>query len=371
MLNIIADIPSKFWDENILTMIDGIKGMLSGAMFVGTAKEIAAILSLIYLSVKAYAMILGEGKFEVMPLFRPFVLTLAIVNFGLYAGIVGAPGSSAEDEMKTVFMGNATVMDDLMQTKQTASDLLFDNIMAHTNEAKAPIVAGMDALTGGDPATINGLLHPLDKASAEVSHAANGLQATLVVWERLLWVKVSMVVQGWITGFVLALFKGVAYCIFFIQLILMHILLILGPISFAFSIIGAFRDSWIQWTARYVAVSFYGTIAFIVLNIALVIINYGFRQEISRLDQINALNDYAAQFIRAVDHTDNFVGYLMIGLLVTIGGLLSIPEVTSWILSAGTSGSVLHGTAVGTARAAGSAAVNAAKTAGKAATTLL
>ena len=100
-------------------------------------------------------------------------------------------------------------------------------------------------------------------------------------------------------------------------MILMHILLILGPISFALSIIGAFRDSWVQWTARYIAVSFYIAIGMIVLNMAILIISYGMQQEISRMQQI-------------LDK--------------------AVPAVSGWIVGGGDSGSVMHGTGVATAK---------------------
>ena len=69
-LAVFLDIPNKFWDPNIMDLIRGIQLQLGSGEFIAIAKEVAAILSLMYLSVKAYAMILGEGRLEIMQLFR-------------------------------------------------------------------------------------------------------------------------------------------------------------------------------------------------------------------------------------------------------------------------------------------------------------
>ena len=98
---------NSFWDPNLMSLIDGIKSILPNDSFVSTAKEIAAVLALIYLSVRAYAMIVGEGKLEVMQLFRPFIITLVIVNFGTYAAIVDMPGKATGNKAQANFEANA------------------------------------------------------------------------------------------------------------------------------------------------------------------------------------------------------------------------------------------------------------------------
>src|ERR1700712_2956829 len=94
---------NPFWDNNIADLITGIKDSLPNQQLTSIAKEAAAVFSLLYLSIKAYAMMIGEGKFEIMPLFRPFIITLVIVNFGLYTTIAGYPGSASGEMGKASF----------------------------------------------------------------------------------------------------------------------------------------------------------------------------------------------------------------------------------------------------------------------------
>jgi hypothetical protein len=343
------DIPNKFWDPNIMDLIRGIQLQLGSGEFIAVAKEVAAILSLIYLSVKAYAMILGEGRLEIMPLFRPFLITLVIVNFGLYASVAGGLGNAAATTEEGLFQANASHMDDLMFTKDSLSTSFWTRVLDSTSQIRNQIseqdnISSDKVIDQGDASWLMGGI------SRAVAHAQNAIGSYITIYEQLAWAKLSMWLQGLIESIALSIFKGIAYCLFFIQMILMHILLILGPVSFALSIVGAFRDSWVQWTARYIAVSFYTAIGMIVLNMAILIISYGMQQEISRMQQILD-KAIGPDFYQSVIHIDNFLGYLLIGLLVAIGGIITVPAVSGWIVGGGDSGSVMHGAAVGSARA--------------------
>lgn len=335
----LLDTLNPFWDPNLMKLIEGIKSALPASPIAGVARSIAAVLSLVYLSVRAYAMLVGEGKLEVMQLFRPFVITLVIVNFGLYTSLVEAPGKAAGNSAKAQFTANATIVEEKFDEKERKVDALLTFCMEQINEIKKIYYdADKDDTNWKDFASLGTRRELLD------------LGASITVYEKLFWIKISIWLQNFIMWIVMGIFKGVCYCIFFVELILLHILLILGPISFAFSIGGAFRDSWITWTARYISVSFYTCIGFIVLNIALAIIMYGLDQEINRLNQLEALQNLQAAWIAAISHTDNFIGFMFIAIVVALAGIISVPVISTWIIQTAGAGSTFFGTAVQTAR---------------------
>ena len=109
-----------FWDPEIMNLIDGIKSQLDTGGLVSVSLEIAAVLSLIYISIKAYAMMVGEGKLEIMTLFRPFIITLIIVNFGTYVNIVSWPGNKAGNGARDKFTANAQNIDVAMDSKRAS-----------------------------------------------------------------------------------------------------------------------------------------------------------------------------------------------------------------------------------------------------------
>jgi hypothetical protein len=339
---------NPFWDTNIMNLINGIKTALPDQSLASVAKEVAAVFSLIYLSLKAYAMMAGEGKLEIMPLFRPFVITMVIINFGLLTTIVGYPASAADSEAQTNFEGNALQMDQDLDTKTTLTDTLFSRLIQNTNELKK-LYYNDDNETVSDQ--VDNVL------SLGTKDLSANMMAYITVYEQLLWVKLSMWLQGFIMWIVLGIFKGICYCLFFLQLILLYILTCLGPLSFAFSIAGPFKDAWVQWVARYIGVSFYSTIGFIVLNIAVAIMDYGLQQEIDRLTQVLAVKDIQDQFLASVQHVDNFIGYLFIALVTAVGGIISTPVVATWIVQTAGAGNAFFGTYVQTVKGAGSAVV--------------
>lgn len=346
---------NPFWDSNILDLIKGIKDSLPDQQLTSIAKEIAAVFALIYLSVKAYAMIIGEGKFEVMPLFRPFIITIVITNFSLFSEIVGYPGSASGEIGKANFEANANIMDQDMDTKDKLTDDLFKTLIENTTQLKDYYVQSSKAEQGVGDQLADAAINMMTLGTSE---AMTELNAYITVYEQLLWIKLSMWMQGFITWIVLGIFKGVCYCLFFLQLILLYVLGCLGPISFAFSIAGPFKESWVQWVARYVAVSFYSTIGFIILNVACAIMNYGINQEISRLSQLLAKKNAVAEFLASVEHVDNFIGYLFIAMVTAVAGIVSTPVVSSWIIGSVSTGTAFFSTFVNTAKAGGSASTN-------------
>jgi hypothetical protein len=356
---------NPFWDKNIADLITGIKDSLPDQELIGIAKEVAAAFALIYLSIKAYAMIIGEGKFEVMPLFRPFIITLVIVNFGLFTSIAGYPGTASGEIGRASFEANAKIMDQDMDTKDQLTTELFQTLISNTTQLKDYYIQSSKADQSVGDQVVDATLNALTLGTME---ALSELNAYITVYEQLLWIKLSLWLQGFVTWIVIGIFKGICYCLFFLQLILMYVLACLGPLSFAFSIAGPFKDSWVQLTARYIAVSFYSTIGFIILNISCAIMNYGLNQEISRLSQLLAKKDAVAEFIASVEHVDNFVGYLFIAIITAIAGILATPIVSTWIIGTVGAGTAFFGSYVSTVKATGSAGTS---VAGKVASPLL
>ena len=346
-MSIFLSTANPFWDPNILQLFSGIEAQLGGAAFVGAAKNIAAILSIIYLSVRAYSMIIGEGSLQIMELFRPFVIILVILNFSTFATIVASIGKGTENSIRAKFEGNAKTNDALLTKREELTSTLINQV--ETNKQKmidkrviAERIKRQDQGAGG-----SGILGGIEEG---INDFGNAMLQSLVIEAQIGWARLSLFIQELITNFVLSCFKGIAYCMFFIQLILKHIMLVLGPISIAMSIAGPFKNSWVEWTKRYIAISFYATITFMVLNISLAIVQYGFEQEISRLNFILESVNVEEEFIAKVTNMGSYLGLLIIALLTTVGGIMQIPAVAGWIVGGDAGGQVMFQTAAGTAK---------------------
>lgn len=352
---------NPLWDENLIDLFNGIKVALPDGTLATIAKQIAAIFALCYLAFKAYTMIVGEGRFEIMPLFRPFVIALCIINFGLITTLVGLPGQAATDTMGDKFHINSVSVDQALDEKKALSDSLFKELIAHTNEIAPKF--------GGVTGTGIGELPDIAKAlpGAETVEVMGNLQSYITVYEQLLWMKLSMWLQQFIEWVVVAIFKGICYCIFFLQLIILAVLTWIGPISFAFSIASPFRNSWVHWAGKYIAVSFYSAIGYFILNLSFAVLKYGIDQEIDRYQEILSKKDYFAMFGSMMLHIDNFIAFVFIALVVAVAGIIATPIISTWIVETAGTGNAIFGTGVkavtGTAKA-GTGAVTKAASAG-------
>jgi hypothetical protein len=148
---------------------------------------------------------------------------------------------------------------------------------------------------------------------------------------------------------VITIFQLCSYLVFFLQIIFAGILIILGPFSFAFSVLPAFRDAYVYWLARYISVSLYSAIAFIIMGMSMVMVQYGMEREIEILKYIM---ENEAAFIMYVSQNDGGSNFFIVTLL--IGGLtmLTIPVISTWIISTSGVGHALSAIGRGASRAA-------------------
>lgn len=314
-MGILLDTSNPFWDPNIITLIEGIQKALPQQPLVTVAKQIAAALALIYIAFRAFAMISGDGKLEVMPLFRPFIINLVILNLGSFMTLLQFPGTQAETLLATSFDANAALINTLQDQKTILHDSLINKLYRAAEAMKAQEHTAHE-----------------DDTFTTLEDMTSDIGIDLTLYARLASVKTELMFQDLINIIAIGLFKGVAYCLFFISVIIMYILSVVGPISLAFSIGGAFKDSWIHWAGKVIAVSFYKAIGYIVLNISCAILDYGFQQEIDRLQQLMAETDDNF-FYNAVLHTDYYLGYLFIAIVVAIAGIGCTPMISTWFIS--------------------------------------
>ena len=140
-----------------------------------------------------------------------------------------------------------------------------------------------------------------------------------------------------------------SYLIFFLQIIFAGILIILGPFSFAFSVLPGFRDAYIYWLARYFSVSMYSAIGYIIMGLSMVLIQYGMEREIELLRYV--LGNEAA-FIFYVSQNDGGSGFFIVSLLIGGLSMLTVPVISTWIISTSGVGNALTAASRGAGRIA-------------------
>jgi hypothetical protein len=351
---------NTFYDQHLMQLMEGLRTAIRFTDLVDIGRQIGAIGALLYLSIKAFAIMAGEQRFEVITLFRPFIIAMCILNFGIVTRILDMPAAAANNTLTGAVIASSQQVRTDLEEKDRLTQRFWDRLIEITNEGKKQeqqeqtwLSSTVETLT---PDVVNDILE---------------LSTTIVLYQRLMYAKLSIWLQGFVVTCLIATLKGLFYCIFFLQILILTILTALGPIAFGFSVLGPWRDSWSHWAGKYLSVTFYSVIAMLVMNIALLILDYGILQENARLSQILSQTasgpNAAEQFITEVLHFDNFIGYVLIAVFAVFGGMVSIPIISTWFINtAGTSGAIFNQGARAVQTAA-TATVGAVAKAGKAA----
>ncbi len=301
-------------DEAVFTLFDQLEGYFRGdaRFFVYDAQAIAAIAMLCYFGVKAFGFISGDEKWEIMPLLRPFALTLVIAFWMQFINIIEYPFEVFEARTEGLYNLQNQEVNLLMQEK--------NKLLTDYARRLSEISEDVESVDDQDGDSIMGSLG-IDMDS--IINEAKSLY--LVVLSKF-----KYVLEQTVSFIVLALFQMCVYIIFFLQLFFKHILIVLGPLAFALSIIPAFRDSYTTWIGRFISVALYSTIARIVLIMAMTFVKYSLNYEIQVYEKL--LADEQA-FILYATASNNVQISFLVALLTGATAMLTIPVVSTWIVN--------------------------------------
>ena len=321
-------------DENLFDLFDGLRDATTDLFgeFVSDAQALAAIFMLLYFGVKSFEMMTGDKKLEIMPLLRPFALGLVLMFWGPFINIISYPGEVFTRNSKAMFNDQIDEIELLSRNRYA----LVDSVALELTTAAFEIQWAEDEAK--------------DKAWYDFGiDIFEGIGNTLAGLYIYVTSKAKMLLLNVVEFVVVTLWQVCTYFVFFLQIIFTAILVILGPLAFAFSVLPAFRDAYIQWISRFVSVSLYSCIAYITLAVSLVIVRYALETEIETL---NYVLDNEAAFVMYVGMSSGGVNSFIISMLVGAFAMLTIPIVSTWIVATAGVGQAVGGFVGGAALAA-------------------
>jgi len=155
------------------------------------------------------------------------------------------------------------------------------------------------------------------------------LKARLTVGMQLLFTQLLEILGIWIL-------RISVYVIFMIQIIYSSILVILGPFSVAASILPAFRDSFSTWIARFISVSLYSGIGYLIMYLCALMQEYALQSEISRYQVLVGTNGTAADMAKMAVFAGNGIlsfGTVIVAFLIGAICMFTVPSISTWIIS--------------------------------------
>ncbi|MDN3586163.1 plasmid transfer protein [Pedobacter aquatilis] len=292
-------------------------------VFLADAQALCAIFMLIFFAVKSYGMISGDKKLEVMPLLRPFGLVMVILWWPAFTKVLAFPGELVENRTEALFDESQTEINNLRMQRAKlmvdVADELF-KLQASTEVAKT------EADTWYENAW-ESVKSSVKEGFAEVWNPVVEMRNRLQVGLQLLASSILETLAIW-------LLRISVYVIFIVQIIFSTILIILGPFSVAASILPWFQRSFTEWIARFISVSLYSGIGYLVMFVASLFQHFALEAEISRYAQLLSNDGESIQKLSWFA-ANGVLSFGMVIIVFIIGALtmFTVPSISTWIVS--------------------------------------
>ena len=320
-------------DQNVLDLIEGLYDTMSlrHDRYVAFSQMLCALFMFLYFAVESYKMMVGDKNLEIMPLLRPFALSMVIMFWGSFVELIKTPMELlAKGERGAFYESLAKLESDSRQRYA-----LIDEIGRKLIETSVDTERAAQQVNNTQTGDFFGLGESLDNLWDKIKGYY------LIVVSKFRYMAHQLIEYVAVT-----IFQVCTYIIFFLQAIFGSILIILGPLSFAFSILPGYRDAYLNWIARFISVGLYSVIGYLVLNMAIEVVRLGILQELAALNQVK---DDPEAFVMYVATSSGEMGSFVVSILVAAIGMLTVPSISTWIVSTSgatnamrTAGGVIH-----------------------------
>lgn len=316
------------YEEGTMAFLTGMKDSIwtHFGMFIDDAKALAAIFMIIFFAIKSYEMMSGDKNLEVMPLLRPFGLTMIIIWWGGFVRMVAFPTDLVALRTEEMFKSEQNNVNNLRFERAEYMNKVANALYTFQAESE---VAEKESDTWYGQAW--------DSVTSTVKEGISTVVTPLIELKNRLAIGMQLLLTQFLEILALWILRLATYVIFIIQIIYSSILIILGPFAVAVSILPAFRDSFSTWVARFISVNLYSGIAYLVMYIMALMQKYALSSEISKYKALLGPNGTDGEFMpRLTVFAGNGVlsfGVVIIVFLIGACCMFTVPSISTWIVS--------------------------------------
>lgn len=322
----------EWFTDSFMPLYDNfMKAEYGSYMLFGQA--LAAVCSLLYLGFIGWQMLAGDKEWEILPILKPFAIGLVLMNWVAFVEIIKAPLVMLQTAAHEDFNESQAELGALRMTRYKKQAQVVDAIL----EAQAQARAEIEQQNSGNQSLIEEGLDMLGDGLTSLISPVYELYARLQI-------DFQLVITAALESIGLWVLRICTYFIFFIQILFSTILIIVGPIALAISIIPMFSSSFSTWLARFININLYGFVGFIVLRIGTLLQKFAFEAEIDRYNQM--INDNGT--VKNMDLILTFAGggimsfgLVIICFIISGIGMLSVPTLANYIVSSGSNASTM------------------------------
>jgi len=278
------------------------------------ARGISALGAVLYLGGLITEQIATAKRLDERALLRPFIILLVILLFPLFRGTI--------DAILSPIAGATTAM-------QESAEKAYD-------AKQAQILRLADEANNTTPV----------EASFSIEAIGNYIK---LIFSRL---GVFYIVTGILMVVLQAILKGAIFIMLLLRVINMIILIIFGPISFAFSAFPVFQDTWKQWLANYINIFMWYPILNIIEAISFKANTFALTEALGfwvalACKDIGVAQRYLNPLGNPTATYDDFYTGMAMSIGISIAGIYAVmqtPQIANMIVQAATGGaSQTHG----------------------------
>lgn len=280
---------------------------------IGIGRGIAGFAATWYIASRVWGHIARAEPVDFYPLFRPFVLGFAILNFNLVIDMINAVMKPTETGTRQMVTDSDAAVIKLLEMKREAIK----------KTAYWQMYVGA---TGGGDRDKWYKYHYGEKSEGFFKSIGNDIKFAYAKFEY----SFRNSIKQWMSEVLKVLFEAAALCINTIRTFYMVILAMLGPLVFGLAVFDGFQHTLTVWLARYLNV-------FLWLPVANI---FGF--VISKIQQ-NMLKEDLKQIATNGDtfFSTTDTGYLIF-MIIGIIGYFTVPSVANYIVNAGGGNTLLY-----------------------------
>lgn len=304
--------------------------MLYGQML-SWGRAIGAITAVCVGGYEAWMMILARRGMDVMKLLRIYGLACCITFSGFICSALSSPG---------FFLQNMTYRMALSMNKQVDKKQIevakyqkayLDSLRSKQAQLEIQRKAEQEATEDG----------VLDKIKNSIDNLQESMKASLKEASVLVESKLSEWANDLIRFIGEIIFQMMYYGMLIAQRVFMSIMALFCPIVFGLSVAPPFRNAWSQWTTKYVTLSLWGFIVYLIVYYVDFLMICNLEADITAYkgllkgSNITSWGTIGAFGLQGLGTTCIYVVSMLVGAKI----LGMVPEVASWLIPGGISSS--------------------------------
>jgi len=292
-------------------------------------RAIGALGALIYFGWMGNKAVAGEGTIEYMPMVKVAIFASILLNWMSFASAISTPFKMMEAAVATGYQNSATELNGIRNTRYKYQTQLNSVFYAKRAELNAKEYERRKANGDIVNAVILKVGSKIEDLTAPIFEAMDSLD-----------MKLANTISAFFEKCCLFCLRVCVYLIFIVKTIFLTFLIAIGPIALGISFFPGFENTFVSWLSRFVNVSLYGVIAFIILNICMAVQIAAYRVEVDRykevIDSTGAVKNESLLYTMGRESGGGTsFGAVDVAYILGAMAILMTPKLADMVISAG------------------------------------